>query len=55
MFRFILCILLFIPLASFSHSGHDHSAPMASFIHLLWIAPALIVAAFLLKKLIHNK
>jgi len=27
-----------------SHAGHDHSAPDASLIHLLWLAPVAIAA-----------
>ncbi|MCJ8318194.1 MAG: hypothetical protein MJK12_01085 [Colwellia sp.] len=29
---------------SFAHEGHDHNTFSAVFIHLLWLAPAMIVA-----------
>lgn len=48
----ITIILLFISLPSFSHAGHDHSHPMANVIHLLWVAPLVIVAVFLINKLL---
>jgi len=29
-----------------AHSGHDHSDPLSSFIHLLWIAPVVLAAGY---------
>ncbi|MBU2924630.1 hypothetical protein Q4530_15375 [Colwellia sp. 1_MG-2023] len=43
MFRlYIVILLLSVSAPSFSHSGHDHSDPMAGLIHLLWVAPLVI-------------
>lgn len=49
-----LHLIIIYFLASFAHSSHDHSAPMAGFIYLLWITSIFIVAVYLLKKLINN-
>jgi hypothetical protein len=56
MYRLTFVIfLMFISLPSFGHAGHDHSDPMASLIHLAWIAPLFIVAFLVVNKLIkHN-
>jgi hypothetical protein len=56
MYRLSLTILLlFTSLPCFAHVGHDHSDPMASLIHLAWIAPLLIVAVVLINKLVKHQ
>ncbi len=44
---FILLTGLVLSMQSFAHEGHDHSDPMSSLIHLLWLAPLIIVAGLL--------
>jgi hypothetical protein len=44
---FILLTSLAISMQSFAHEGHDHSDPMSSLIHLLWLAPLIIAAGLL--------
>lgn len=50
-------VLLTVSLLSLStfnalaHGGHDHSDPSAGLIHLLWVAPALIVGAIVSYKI----
>ncbi len=45
--RFTLGVLLAAASsATFAHSGHDHSAPESSIIHLLWLAPIAIAAIY---------
>jgi hypothetical protein len=57
MFRlYIVILLLSVSAPSFSHSGHDHSDPMAG----LWVAPlvigiALIIYQFTKKHRFFNK
>ena len=56
MFRFnLILILLTISTPSFAHAGHDHSAPMAGFIHLVWIAPLIVAFAFGVQQLTKRK
>ncbi|MCH2057819.1 MAG: hypothetical protein MK214_14645 [Thalassotalea sp.] len=48
MLRLTLTVLLLtMSFASFAHSGHDHTSPMAALVHLLWLAPLFIGAAAL--------
>ncbi|MDP7593294.1 MAG: hypothetical protein QF552_11505 [Litorilituus sp.] len=47
----ILTILL-ITSPSFAHAGHDHTSMMASLMHLIWLAPAILVACILYSKLL---
>ena len=56
MYRLTLTLLLLlVSLPNVAHDGHDHSLPMAGLIHLLWIAPMLIAAIFLSKKLMKTQ
>lgn len=41
---YILLVGLVFSTQSLAHSGHDHTSPMASLIHLLWFAPMVIAA-----------
>lgn len=46
------CLLLFMsmmPITAIAHPGHDHQSQWANLIHLLWIAPAIVAAYFLIK------
>jgi len=47
--------LLFISSPSFAHAGHDHADPMASLIHLVWIAPTLVGAFLLIQSLVKRR
>ena len=42
--RVILVVLTLLSTFSMAHEGHDHSAPEAGLIHLLWILPFVIAA-----------
>ncbi len=44
----LLALLLSKPL--FAHPGHDHSAPGAGLIHLLWLVPFIIAAVVVVFK-----
>ncbi|MEI6894699.1 MAG: hypothetical protein V5789_08720 [Colwellia sp.] len=48
---FIMLIGIFMSAQSFAHAGHDHSAPMSAFIHLLWVAPFALGVYLLIKHL----
>lgn len=50
----ILWISLFMSYPTYAHAGHDHSSIFASLIHLLWLAPILMVLVFLHHKLLKN-
>jgi len=53
MYRFSLAfILLLACLPSYAHIGHDHNEPLASFFHLVWLAPLLIGAIYLINRLV---
>lgn len=41
---------LLLSMQSMAHGGHDHSDPMASLVHLMWIAPLVIGVAFMIKQ-----
>ena len=44
--RLILCVLtLLMTVVASAHDGHDHTAPEAPLIHLLWIIPGIIALA----------
>jgi hypothetical protein len=47
-----LCISLLISLPTYAHGGHDHTSVYASFIHFVWLAPALIAVVLLYNKLL---
>ena len=38
-----------------AHGGHDHNAVSAGLIHLAWLAPLLIIGAFLSYRAVKNK
>lgn len=40
---------LLVSTQSIAHGGHDHSDPMASLVHLMWIAPLVIGAVLMVK------
>lgn len=49
--QLILGALLFLcHFAVMAHSGHDHTDPKATLIHLLWIAPGVIAAGLLYRR-----
>lgn len=43
----LIITLLIISGPTFAHAGHDHADPMASLIHLVWLAPLFIGLAAL--------
>ncbi|WP_281558428.1 hypothetical protein [Thalassomonas sp. RHCl1] len=45
-FNSLLCmIMLLVSFTVRAHGGHDHQAPEATLIHLLWIIPGIIALA----------
>ena len=48
----LLNIIFLLSSPAYAHAGHDHTSIQASFIHLLWLAPALIALAVLYSKLL---
>ena len=50
MYKIALTVFsLLVSTQSFAHGGHDHSDPMASLVHLMWIAPLVIGTVFMVK------
>lgn len=47
-----LCISLFMSLPTYAHTEHKNFSIYASLVHLLWLAPALMVLVFLYRKLL---
>jgi len=45
-------VLLFLLLSSsaFAHPGHDHNAPGAGLMHLLWLIPVIVAAVVVVFK-----
>jgi len=48
----ITCLLFFISLPTFAHSGHDHSSIMSGLVHLAWLAPLLIAGIYIYSKVL---
>lgn len=48
-------VLAMISSGAMAHAGHDHSDPSSGLIHLAWLAPVLIVGAYISYRLRKNK
>jgi|GEM_PF-1555775 len=55
---FLACVASILSFSAFAHSGHDHSHPLASLVHFIWLLPLFILVAFgvrfLIKELLVN-
>ncbi|MBU2893271.1 hypothetical protein KO495_08010 [Colwellia sp. D2M02] len=44
--KLFISVLIFLSSATvLAHSGHDHNAANSTLIHLLWLAPVIVVMA----------
>lgn len=48
--KILITLLAFAALPTFGHAGHDHSHPLATLVHLLWLAPLMLAVGFLIMR-----
>ena len=47
--KILFTLLIMFSFSAFAHEGHDHNSPLAFLVHLVWIAPAIIAVALVLR------